>query len=400
MQFEFPTGSPGIHPPTAALTRILTLRGALNPADQQPYSEAMLLGIGGGLDTGYILYQFKHLPYPILVLGFRNQWNQSRLFLQTVADRLNLHVRFQQFSGQITAEKALQKTIKTGKPAIVWVDKASLPYRQIPESLKGFYKHQVTVYGRDGRLWHLFIDDLSSGFIEIREKTLTAARANLPQNNFLMMVIEKVGNLSKRDLQKAIIEGIRDCAIQLTRAIQTLGISNLYNWAGKLTDRQHPMGWPQVFKDQKGLIACLCTLYESIKCNGTEGFALRKLYAEYLHHASDILSNGSLNAVAGQYLQLSNHWSNLAENALPSKVSKFDRVKKLLNKKNEAYRANNNEVYGQTINDLNTLTSQIEEAFPLNSIETGQLFERLSSQIKLIAELEISAARRLQDIAR
>jgi hypothetical protein len=57
-----------------------------------------------------------------------------------------------------------------------------------------------------------------------------------------------------------------------------------------------------------------------IKLNGSEGFALRKMYSDFLHEGANVLSNSDLNAAAGQYLQLSNQWSNLAENALPSKI--------------------------------------------------------------------------------
>jgi hypothetical protein len=400
MQFTRSPGSPGIHPPTASLTRILAQNEVLNPIDGRPFSEAMLLGIGGGLDTGYILYQFKHLPNPILVLGFRHQWNQTREFLQATANRLKLKLRFQEYANPITAQTALQKTIKTGKPAMVWVDKASLPYRHLPEQVKGFIQHQVTVYQRDGRLWKLYIDDLSSDLIEIREKALTAARANLSQHNFLMMIVEKTSPISKQDLGIGIIEGIQECVIQLTRPIHTIGISNLNTWAQRLANRQDPMGWPRVFKHQKGLFPILCTLYEMIKLNASEGFALRKMYSDFLHEGANVLGNSDFNGAAGQYLQLANQWSNLAENALPSKIPVFDRVKKMLNNQYQTYRRNDFNTYQTITEDLNILAKALEADFPLNAEETSQLFERLSSQVKLIAELELSAARRLRDITR
>ena len=97
MKIEFPQGSPGIHPPTASLTKILSFKRVQNPLSGKPFSEALLLGIGGGLDAGYILYQFKHLPYPMLVLGFRNQWNYTQAFIKNLTDRLQLIVHFNEF---------------------------------------------------------------------------------------------------------------------------------------------------------------------------------------------------------------------------------------------------------------------------------------------------------------
>lgn len=400
MKIDFPEGPPGIHPPTAALANILKFKKIVNPYNEEPYSEALLLGIGGGLDAGYILFQFPHLPNPMLLLGFRSHWNHTRAFLETLTERLNLSVKFQEFESEKTAQEALQKTLKKEKLAIVWVDKAHLPYHELPESLKGYINHQVAVYARDGRLWRLYLDDLCSQPLEIREKAFTAARANLTQNNFLMMVYEGVRDLNAQELRGMITQGMRDCATQLTRPLKTIGISTLETWSEKLTDRHDRMGWPQVFQNQQGLLPVLRMVYESIKLNGTGGFALRKTYADFLHEAAGILSNPALNAVAGQYLQLANHWSILANNALPSSIPDFDRIKNLLNKKYEAYRKHDLKSYKKTIHDLNTLEAKIISDFPLDDHKTGQLFEKMSNHVKLISELEMSAALRLRDITR
>jgi hypothetical protein len=336
----------------------------------------------------------------MLSLGFRNRWNNTKTFLKNLSQRLHLKVKFQEFEDSKIAENGLQESIKQGKLAVVWVDKAFLPYHQMSESLRGYINHQVSVYGRDGRLWRLYLDDLSSQPIEIREKTFTAARANLSQNNFLMMTYEGAKSLTGQTLREAITEGINDCATQLTHPLKTIGVSTLETWAQKLTDPRDRQGWPQVFKDQQGLFPVLRRIYELIKLDGTGGFALRKLYSDFLHEAAEYLNNPRLNAVAGQYLQLSNHWANLAENALPSQETSFDRVKNLLNKKYDTYRQYDLKSYKKTINDLQALETKLIGDFPLDSYEVSQLFERLSSQVKLISELERSAALNLRNVIR
>ncbi len=400
MKIEFPESPPGIHPPTAALSRILNFKEVANPLTHQPYTETFLLGLGGGLGAGYILFQFPHLPHPMLSLGFRNRWNNTKAFLRNLSQRLNLKLSFQEFEESKKAEGALQDALKQDKLAVVWVDKAFLPYHRMPESLRGYINHQVAVYGRDGRLWRLYLDDLSPQPLEIREKTFTAARASLSQNNFLMMVYEGAQNLTEQALREAITEGIIDCVTQLTRPLKTIGVSTFETWAHKLSDNRDRQGWPQVFKDQQGLFPVLRRVYELIKLDGTGGFALRKLYSDFLHEAAGYLNNPRLNAVAGQYLQLSNHWANLAENALPSQVTAFDRVKNLLNKKYDSYRHFDLKLYKKTINDLRAFETKLTANFPLDSYEVSQLFDRLSSQVKLISELERSAAMHLRDVIR
>lgn len=399
MKIEFPKGTTGIHPPTSTLARILKINHVLNPFNEQPYSEALLFGIGGGLDTGVILFKFPHLVHPILMLGFRYQWNDTKSFLQNLMARLMISASFDEFEDEKKAEAALQHALKHNKQPIVWVDRAFLPHHNLPHSLRGYFNYQVGVHARDGRLWRLYLDDLSTKPIEIREKVFTSARASLCQNNFLMMTFNYADTMASQQLRDAVIQGIKDCSTHLTRPLKTVGISNLQNWASSLQDRHSPTGWPFVFKDRKGLYSTLRTVYESIKLNGSDGFALRKIYADFLNEASLILRNPGLNAIAGQYLQLANHWASLAENALPSSVSKFDKIKSLLNAKYEAYRKLDQEKIQRSIKDLETLEEQIEERFPMNISETSQLFDRLSSRINLIAELERSAALRLRDIA-
>jgi hypothetical protein len=398
MNIEFPESPTGIHPPTAALTRILQFNGIENPISGQPYSEAFILGIGGGLDAGCILYQFKHLPHPLLMLGFRNQWNNSREFLQTVSDRLYLNTPFVEYETAKQAQTGLQDFLEQGKQPIVWVDKAYLPYHFIPDNLKGFLDYQVTVYGRDGRLWRLYLDDLSSQPMEIREKEFTAARGSLTQNNFLMMIVGEVGMPSVRELRENILAGARDCATQLTRPAMAFGNCNLESWSQKLIDLNDRQGWPQVFKDQKGLYPVLRTIYESIRLDGTEGFALRRLYADFLHEAASYLGNPELNAIAGQYLQLANRWATLAESTLSSDIAVFKQVKTLLNGRNQAYKTGNLPAMQKTNQDLIKLEKSFKTEFPLNARQTYQLFENLAGQVKLLAELELSAARRLHDV--
>ena len=230
MNIEFPEGPSGIHPPTAALQKILHIKNIQNPVTGEPFSEALLLGIGGGLDTGYILYQFSYLPHPTLVLGFRNQWNNTRTFVGNITTRLSIDVRWQEFSGRTEAQKALQTALQNGNPSLVWVDKASLPYREFPKSDQGYHNYQVAVHARDGRLWRLYVDDLSTKLLEVREKDLTSARASLPQNNFRMMTVKGSPGIQTQELRVAILEGIRECSAQLNHPLKNIGVSSLDYW--------------------------------------------------------------------------------------------------------------------------------------------------------------------------
>ena len=58
----------GIHPESANIANVLHRHG-------YPVSEAMVLGAGGGLGAGYILWESTEHRIKHLTLGFRNRWN-------------------------------------------------------------------------------------------------------------------------------------------------------------------------------------------------------------------------------------------------------------------------------------------------------------------------------------
>jgi hypothetical protein len=59
----------GRHPDTAALTRLLAALGVTDPASGWPLSEAMVLGIAGGIGFAYFVFEYEDLT--TLYLGGR-----------------------------------------------------------------------------------------------------------------------------------------------------------------------------------------------------------------------------------------------------------------------------------------------------------------------------------------
>ena len=49
----------GVHPETATIANVLANQGVVSGLTGQPLTEAAILGIGGGLGAGYILWEFK-----------------------------------------------------------------------------------------------------------------------------------------------------------------------------------------------------------------------------------------------------------------------------------------------------------------------------------------------------
>ena len=70
-----PDGPPGPlqgrHPDTAALARLLAALGVTDPASGQPLTEAVLLGVAGGIGVAYFTFEYEQEDLTTFYLGGR-----------------------------------------------------------------------------------------------------------------------------------------------------------------------------------------------------------------------------------------------------------------------------------------------------------------------------------------
>ena len=103
-------------------------------ADGEPLSEAMVLGVGGGLGAGYILWEFDaHSARRVLTLGFRRAVAVPGALGAGTAERLGLHAELHETGGAKAAAAALDAQLERGLPAIVWIDDERLGHRHEPD---------------------------------------------------------------------------------------------------------------------------------------------------------------------------------------------------------------------------------------------------------------------------
>src|SRR5512145_2022369 len=96
----------GRHWETGSIHNALAAQGIKAPHTGQPYSEALLLGISGGIAFGYFTFEYKgYLPQAALLT--RNTFNP----FATVLERLGIEQDIQQTNKVDTAEKNLRETL-------------------------------------------------------------------------------------------------------------------------------------------------------------------------------------------------------------------------------------------------------------------------------------------------
>ncbi len=300
----------GAHAETATVTNALNALGVRAPHTGEPYTEAMILGIAGGLGAGYILWEFKEHNAKVLVFGFQNKWNYPEKFLDALFSRINVKPTYFQ-GGAKGGAKALEKAISEGRPGIIWVDRYHLPYYGLPSSMNGSIGQLVTVFGIEGN--DALIDDMANKPFRLSLERIAAARGRIKSYKNRLLTLEPG---KKQKIEKAVIEGIQDCVAHLSSDSESFSLPVYKKWAKLMTDPRNDKGWPQIFAGGKGLFPALCSVYENIELYSTGGGGMRGMYADFLDEAAVLLGNQRLSEAAVMYRELAAKWTVFANDAL------------------------------------------------------------------------------------
>jgi len=243
----------GRHPDTAALTRLLAALGVTDPAGGRPLSEAMVLGIAGGIGFAYFVFEYEDLT--TLYLGGRiNPYIHKRDAAEAALTRLGVPFQVRRTSGPAAAERHLRTALDQGRPVVATVDGARLPSRAVPPELPGMTPQDVLVELRDGQpvLW-----DLAPVPVPVTWAELAEARAGVRSARHRLVVADAPADFgdgvgsstSEVDLPGAAAAGIADTWTgMLDPPMRNFGVPGLAKWADLLpppaTPRAGPGCWP------------------------------------------------------------------------------------------------------------------------------------------------------------
>src|SRR4029453_19436098 len=167
----------GVHGDTAAFANVLANLGVVAPHTGEPLTEALGLGVGGGLGAGYILWEFKAHDLRTLVFGFRNSWQYPDRWARKTCQRLGVPAAVHETGSAGKADAELRAAVGQGVPAIAWADQQALGYRHLPAMLDGRGGPPVTVYAIDDAARVALIDDRNRAPLRVPLDALAAARA-------------------------------------------------------------------------------------------------------------------------------------------------------------------------------------------------------------------------------
>ena len=384
----------GLHPETATIANVLANRGVVSGITGEPLTEGAILGIGGGLGAGYILWEFKRHDAPVLTLGFRNQWQYPPRWTVKTLDQLAIDAAVHETGGAKGAKDALDARLDAGLPVIATVDPQELRTWGLPDAMSGYGGLVVVVIERTADGAYLVDDRGRSPFV-VPADILAAARGRVGSYKHRIVALPTTpGPLPADRLRAAIRTGLEDQVEHLRASSDSFSLPAWRKWARLLTDQRNAKAWPRVFADGVGLFGALSAIHEDVDGGvGPGGGHLRELYADFLDEAAAALDTQALGDAAKAWRAVADRWEELADAAVPTDLDgAVDAVEAAehLHAAVMAGEAGRSRVMAAA-ETVWSIRERYAEAFPLPPERIVAILEDLGERVGAIHEAEVDA---------
>lgn len=386
----------GRHWESGSLHNYYAYRNVLAPHTGQPYSEALFMGVSGGVVMGYFTFAYEGYD-PHVALLTRNTFDP----LNTTLARLGVAQEIRQTNSAAKGLANLLDTLEDGIPAIVWADIWSLPYNAFAYDDGMWGMAPIVIYGYDEDTDAVQIADRAAVGLTATPAELAAARARVKKDKFRLLTLDQP---DPEKLAAAVTAGIWDCINLFLEkpprgSAKSWGRKGFQLWADLLTKPKQRMSWEKEFPAGPKMYAGLRTAYSHFGATGIRGDAERGLYADFLEEAALLLNKPSLQQVAEQFRRSSTAWCQLASVLLPDTIPPFGETRRLIIEKDALFRKEGNGAMPaiERINTrLATIRTSMETEFPLGPQEVNEHRNAIAEallQIQAIEEKAITTLR-------
>lgn len=297
------------------------------------FSEAMLLGLGGGIGFMYAVFEYRGRHPAMTVVA---QAHPEPMIPRALARAGVVHHIARTGSPRV-AERELRETLDTGGLAVCRVGRFALPWRPglpFPDPL------EVAVPGIDGD--EVLVLDTRPEPERLPLTAFMAAWSSLKKEKHHLVSLPAVmpalhgrpapgraegarddsGAGVRSDLDVAVREAIRETADRLTGPVLgnafdvNFGLSGMRRLAAQLADRRGGTGWARRFADPRAFHTALTRLHECLEVEYTAPGATRPLYAAFLDEAAGLLGGTACREAAGLYRRAGQAWAGVAARAV------------------------------------------------------------------------------------
>ena len=384
----------GRHWETGTVCNFYDYRGVKEPHTGQPYSEALLMGISGGIVMGYFVFAYEGYD-PMARILTRNTFDPW----DTLLSRLGVVQHIKHTAKPEKGLANLHNTLEEGVPAIVWADLFSLTYNAIPPDEGMWGMMPILVYGHeDGEVW---IADRAKVPLTVAPEELATARARVKKTKFRVVTLDPP---DEEKLATAVTQGIWSCINLFTEkppkgSKNNFGFAAYQHWADMLIKPKAKRSWAKEFPPGQDLYAGLTSAFTDIEIFGKEGNAERAMYADFLEEASLILNKPDLKPIAEQFRASAEAWHELGVALLPDEVPFLQETRQLMLQSHKLFLEKGNKGLAERVGingRLAAIKTQLAADFPLNEAGVQELQANIRTRILAIRDIEQKAIAALQ----
>lgn len=390
----------GRHPETGTIHNAFAAQGIKAPHTGEAYSEALLLGVSGGIAFGYFTFEYQgYLPHVAMLT--RNTFNP----FTTILERLGIVQDIQQTNEARIAEKNLQDALDTGLFPIVWADQFSLSYNDVKPSDVMWGMQPVLAVESDGKT--VTVADRSSQLFHVSMTELMKARGRVKDEKYRLMTLEAP---QPAKLAAAVHKGICQAISLFTEepprgARDNFGFAAYEKFAAMLVNQRNKQSWERFFPAGARMYHGIAGshfqpgLYHWINTWGSSDGADRGVYADFLEEAVQILKRPALKEAAAKFRESHRLWLAFADALLPNSVPLLGESRKLIQRKHDLFMTRGEAALPE-IKQINKRHQQLlkdsEKDFPLSAAEAADLRATWRDHILKISAAEKQAVDLLQ----
>lgn len=372
----------GRHWETGSVHNFYSYRGVNAPHTGKPPSEALLMGVSGGIVFGYFSFAYDGYD-PILALLTRNTFDP----LEKMLSRLGVLQTIQQTTKADKGRENLLAALDAGTPAIVWADMWTLPYNglQYDEGMWGMMP--LVAYGLGDEA---HIADRSGVGLRVSAETFQSARSRIKKDKHRLMLLEAPDWYK---LPSAVTAGLWDTVKLFTEkppkgGRNSFGFNAYKHWVKLLTKSAGKQSWDKLFPAGTTLYAGLVGAFERTTTFGQARCgADRHTFADFLDEANVILAQEALREVGEIFRESADAWCKLNEIVLPDEIELLGETRRLLLERKHLFIKQGD----ASIDRRMAISSRLQEirlAFDLEPTKITHLKNQIADQLMLIHDIE------------
>ena len=218
---------------TASIRNALDYHGAKAPHSNQPYTEAMLLGVSGGITFGYFTFHYKGYD-PQVNLLTRNTFGP----MDTIFNRMGIARDVLQTVSADKGRQNLIRALEEGYAPVASPDMWLLPYNALPFDEGMWGGMPLVIFGYEPDKGEAYISDRSRVPLTVASDDLDKARGRIKKEKHRLLLLNhpdeaKLAGAIRQGLERHGAPDDRKAAKGFGQELWPAGIATLGGDAGK-----------------------------------------------------------------------------------------------------------------------------------------------------------------------